>query len=212
MELRKLFVWCSLALFLSLFGAAAYWHEVRLPDPVSLPISESPRLGPETAKIRFVLFEDPLCRSCQAFQRNTFPDLQHQYIDPGKANYTMVLLALKEDSWMPANAALAVFAIAPSRGFSFASALFSRSPKAGWTKDSLLSLAETVGGISLPELQTAIEQTLYYPQLQKNYEIAKTVMRGNVLTPTLFINGFPAPTQSIEAIERFIEFLEKDIR
>lgn len=205
MGLRKCFVWLSLCTALLTFGVFSYLSKTR---SVSIPLEGQPRMGNPSAPLTFVIFEDFLCRSCRNFNETIFPKLKTLYIDQGVASYVMVPVALTEETEPVANAALAVFAIAPNRGFEYAEALFTRSPKGGWVEEVLLALAEEIGGIDTSLLEQAIEGKQFYGQLDHNYELAKTALKGKVSTPALFINGHRSSTQSFEAIRKQVEKIQ----
>ena len=56
----------------------------RKPEKLTVHLGGAPRLGDPNAKVGMVEFSDYQCPYCRRFHVETFPQLQKNYIDPGK--------------------------------------------------------------------------------------------------------------------------------
>jgi protein-disulfide isomerase len=59
--------------------------------PAGQDLDAQPRLGPEptTAAGTIVVFEDPSCPRCAAFEKQTVPKIRSELVDPGDAAYVV---------------------------------------------------------------------------------------------------------------------------
>ncbi len=204
MEKRKIFVLATaLIAFVVLSGAAVY-HAMRTPDSLVLNTQGQPTIG--AGKVEMVLIEDFRCTNCRTFSEEVLPEIANRYIHQGRVRFTIVPIAFIEGSKPLANAALAVYHQAPNRFFAFAQKLFEMDAA---DKSSILRAARRVGDINLETLSRAIDNRLYYDELEFNYHWAKKLMGKQFGTPALYVNGIPTSTASLDIVARRIEQLEK---
>jgi protein-disulfide isomerase len=207
MEPRKLLVSLTAFFALAFFTGAVYYESVQMPAPLVLKTEGFPSEGNPKAWVEIAIFEDFLCHNCRTFNEEIYLKLKKEYIDTGKARYTMIPLAFMKGSKPIANAALAVFHSAPHRFFAYAEALFHFPETQKVTPTALLEIAQKVGGIDLAYLQKAITERKFYGQLRENLEWAKETLGNNFRTPALYINGIPTSTSSFELIEMRMEHI-----
>jgi protein-disulfide isomerase len=161
----------------------------------------NPLIGVANAPVKLILIEDLNCAHCRRFTKDIFPEIERLYIETELASCVFVPLAFLKGSKPLANAAFAVYHIAPDRFVPYLHALLN-----GFTEEKdLIPIAKKTGGIDLAELQRAIETKRFYSKIKKNYIWAKELMGPAFETPALFVNGVQTPTASISAISEQIE-------
>ncbi len=191
-----------------LFTSAALYYKFRIPDPIAISTQGQPTVGFQSAPVEAVIFEDFLCDECREFNETIFPKLETQYIASHRLRYTFVPVSFLPGSKPLANAALAVFNIAPERFFSYAHALFHKFTKGsmeGSQRTMLLDIAREIGGIDERALRQAIDSRIYYAELDDNLHWAQRLMGVDFGTPSLYINGVATPTSSFQAVQARIE-------
>jgi protein-disulfide isomerase len=162
------------------------------PDPITFDYADLPMLGNSHAPVKVVEFGDFKCPSCKYFHDNIFPELEHQYIDPGTVRfYFMNFPFLGPDSTTAAEAGEAVYHQSQNAFWKFYNAIYTNqgNEKQEWaTPDFLVNLArQYVPGIDYQKLATAIGQDTYKSAVQRDYDAGTKA--GVDSTPTLFING-----------------------
>lgn len=207
MEKQKILVLATLCLALTVFVGATLVQSVQAPTAVVLKTAGFPTHGNPAAWVEVTVFEDFLCHNCRLFNAEIYPKLRAQYIDAGKVRYTMVPLAFIKGSKPMANAALAVYYMAPDRFFAYVEALFHFPEGRKMNETALLEVAQKVGGISLARLQKAIDERTYYGQLRENLDWAKSVLGKDFRTPALYVNGIPTATHTFADLQMRIEHL-----
>jgi protein-disulfide isomerase len=197
----------------SLIAAGAV-YEVSTPSvkTTGLLTDGRPRIGRIGAKIELLLIEDFRCGACQYFTQKIFPEIEEAYIETGKAYCVMVPVAFLEGSGPLANAAVAVYKLAPDRFLPFLHALidFYYTHDVGYAVQSqLLQLAQDVGGIDLNRFRESVETNRFSPLIEQNFDWAKRLMGRDFGTPALFVNGIRASITSAQAISALIEKVDK---
>ncbi len=202
-----------LAVVLMISGVFYRRHLASQPVPIMV-VDGHPSIGSKDAKIGMLLIEDFRCCACQSFIDEVFPKVKEKYIDTGIAYCILVPVAFLDGSKPLANAALAVFKIAPSRFFPYVHAIFKHFGLReihGSERNELVKIAEEVGGIDLEALEKCVESNCYFPDLDRNLDWAERVMGKDFGVPSLYINGVPTSTASIEAIGGRIEKMKRDL-
>jgi len=170
-----------------------------------------PRIGQLEARVQLLLIEDLRCEACQYFTQEIFPEIYERYIQTGRAYCVIVPVSFLEGSHYLANAALSIYQLAPDHFLSYLHSLvdFDNENEAGDDiQAQLVKLAEKFEGIDFGRLRNLIETNRFLPELERNFEWAKSVMGKNFGTPAFYVNGIRTPT-SIEAIEAQIEKAER---
>lgn len=202
---RKLLVLITLFLGVGIASFLVVRKALSDHDSVFLNVEGYPVIGRAKAPLEFVIFEDYRCYNCKSFNENVFPQIQQRYLDTGKAKYVVIPLAFMEESYPLANAAYAVYASSPDRFAAYSKALFNQYETEDVADRELIDIARRVGGIEISFLKKAIETRAFYAKIQEGFELADQVMKGEVHTPTLFLNGKRVSTSSFEKIEKKAE-------
>lgn len=195
MEFRKILVVCTGLLALLTIGELVRYERRQVPLPMEVRLSDYPPIG--QGSIELVLFEDFLCPSCRIFSEEVFPEIVEQLIATGKAQFTLIPIALGTDSQPIANAVIAVYKMAPDRLLPF---LFALEKKGAENREDILAAAAEVGDIDDRRLVRAMDFRLYYGELERNLEWGEHLLGDQFGTPTLFVNGRLTSTASFEAI------------
>lgn len=167
-----------------------------------------PCIGKPDANVEILIFEDFLCSGCYKFHRDIFPKVYSRYVESGDARFMVVPLGFLEGSKPLANAALAVYKLSPDRFLEYSTSLFQRfeSQKVeGAVEDILLDVAINVGDIDLKELKRAIKTRVYYEEVDRNLDWARTVMGNRFRLPAVYVNGIAGSTRDLEELEILIE-------
>ncbi len=205
---KQILVLATTLIACAALGGGWFYHKKSQPAPVQIHISGSPTLGRKNAPIQMVLFEDFRCPSCRSFNVKLLPRIQESYITPGYASFTIVPLAFLPESKPLANAALAVYQIAPDRFFSYVHGLcqgFGERETKTSIQEQLINLAKSIGGIDLLQFKACVMTDCHEATLEKNLALAKEIMGEEFGTPTLYINGVPGSTGSFSSIQTMIE-------
>ena len=185
----------------------------------ALPVIETqnqPTIGPTTATIHIVAFEEPRCTECRHYHEEIFPRIKREFIDTGKVRYTSIVVSFLPHSMELADAMACVYHQSPdsvneSLYFALMDRLYRYQPTDELEiKINALKLAkETSPKINLKQLSQCIEKQSYRPFIIRNTEYARSVMGGQIRTPTIYVNGMKLKGVSYEEITRAIEQLDK---
>ncbi len=179
-------------------GGGIVYKQTRPLEPIVFNLTGHPSIG--SGPMEFVLFEDFCCTHCRIFTEEIFPQITDKYVSNGKAKLTVVLVAFSEHSKILANAALIVHKIALDQFIPFILEL-SHSKASG--REEILHAAEVIGGINLDQLAHGVDYRLYYADIDQNLVWARSLLGADFGTPSLFINGVEAATDSFgEIVER----------
>ena len=207
--LQQLVVLAASAVAIALVLAAFVYRWVASSQPVPIMVTDGhPSIGSRDAKIGLLIVEDFRCSACRTFIEEVFPQVRERYIDTGIAYCILVPVAFLDGSKPLANAALAVFKLAPDRFFTFVHAVFKHFGTReihGSERSELLKIAQDVGGIDLDALQKCVESNCYFAELDRNLHWAERIMGKEFGVPALYINGIPTSTVSLEGIAGRIE-------
>ncbi len=159
----------------------------------TLDLSHQPMIGGSDAKVEVAAFEDFKCPACKGFEDQIYPQLERDYIRPGKIKFYFVNFAipLGADSNTAANAGECVYEQNEAAFWEYKTILY-RSQQAEnltWaTPAYLVELAKTyVPDIDAEALKTCIDEDRYATRVQE--ERAMGVSAGVTGTPTVFVNN-----------------------
>jgi len=160
---------------------------------VTINTKNQPTLGQPNAPVHLVVFEDLKCGNCKIFTNTIFPEIKKQYIDTGKAKYTLINLAFIPGSMPAGNAARCLYDQNKDFFFPYVDYVYANQPpeEEDWaTVSKLLQFAQAATPkADLEKLSQCIVENRHYKVLQDNLKIAIDVMKGQVATPSLYING-----------------------
>lgn len=167
--------------------------KAKIPDPIRINTKGQPMMGNPKAKLHIVAFEDLKCSNCKRYNNTLFPTIKKEYIDTGKANYTMVNLAFIPGSINAANAARCVYMQNKTLFFPYVKYIYQHQPpeEENWTTiPKLVQFASNIKGINTQQLSQCIFKSPYTSFIRNNLKMAEKIMKdGVVMTPTLYING-----------------------
>ncbi len=199
------------AAFLILF-AVMRMHKTPPPPRISMQeAAGNPMLGNPEALLGLLLIEDFHCHACRVFFDEIFPELKAQYLDTGLAYCIYVPIALFPNTKPLANAALAVYHLAPSQFIPFLQKLFEGEAE-DLDDEELIVLTEQLGGIDSDRFRDCLRTHRYYGQLDQNFEWAQKIMGQDFGIPALYVNGLPVSTWSLEEIRESVERASKNLR
>jgi len=179
----------------------------QLPSPVVIDTKDQPQLGNREAKIHLVVFEDLKCTNCARFNNTLLPMLKSKYIDNGIANYTVINLAFVKGSLPAANAARCIYMQKHDAFFTFIDLIYKKQPpeNENWaTLPTLLTIAANVPDINTDQLAACMIQSPYTDFINNNLMLAMKVIKPQVSTPTLFINGIRVDPLTESQVRRVI--------
>lgn len=196
-------VLATLGIAILILIAACVSKAFQLPNQIALSTNGQPTVG--KGAIQIVLFEDLGCVNCHHFTRNVVPKIASEYIDTGRARFTVVPVSFESQSIQLANAALAVYRIAPTQFIPYMMGLLDIE---GSSKSSLLKVAQMVGGIDLEKLGYAIDRRIFFGEIERNLAWAESII-ADFGTPMLYVNGYETPTDSFKSLQKRIDQLGK---
>ena len=189
------------ALVATAFAAGIVWWGWIHPLPMhQIQWGLAATMGSAEAPVDLVVIEDFLCPSCRSFHETHFPQIQRDYIDSGKARYTVVPIAVVRGSTPLANAALAVYQQSPDLFFPYADKIFEqihRPMKKMATQQELLSIAQELGKINTEQLKACIDSHCNRDVMERNLEWAHHKMGSHFVLPALYMNGKPTTMAEI---------------
>ncbi len=207
--LQQLFVLSASCLSIALVASAMIYRWVSSSQPVPIMVTDGhPSIGSRDAKVGILIIEDFRCCACRTFIEEVFPQIRKRYIDTGVAYCILVPVAFLDGSKPLANAALAVFKIAPDKFFPYVHAIFKHFGTReihGSERNELIKIAQELGGIDLEALRKCVESNCYFSELDRNLHWAERIMGKEFGVPALYVNGIPTSTVSMEAIRGKIE-------
>ena len=159
----------------------------------TLDLTNQPMIGGADATVEVAAFEDFKCPACKGFEETIYPQLERDYIRPGKIKFYFVNFAipLGEDSNTAANAGECVYEQSNDLFWEYKTYLYRSQgdERTSWaTPERLVEIAQTyVPDVNVEELKTCIDEDRYATRVQE--ERAMGVSAGVRGTPTVFVNN-----------------------
>ncbi len=191
-KVDKLLVLITLSVFIAVSAFVGITASPVMGAAVHIDTEGQPTIGSLAAPVELVVFEDMKCVWCARFSTEVYPKIKKKYVDTGKVRYTMVPLAFLAGSRPAGQAVLEVWHQNRDLFFPYVEVIYSQQPPESqdWaTQDTMLTFATQVNGINLKQLARAIKQAKYSQDLDRNFLLAKRVMKDDFGTPTLYVNG-----------------------
>ena len=179
-----------------------------LPKPIKINTTNQPTLGKVNPPVHIVIFEDLKCINCARFDALIFPQLKKEYIDTGKAKYTVINLAFIEGSMPAANAARCLYKQNKDFFFPYINSIYHHQPaeNENWTTiPRLMQFANHIAGVDKDKLSQCIAQARYTDFIESNLKQASKIMTGPVSTPTLYVNGMIAKPLTMKRLRTLIK-------
>lgn len=144
-------------------------------------------LGNPEAPVTIIEYASLTCPHCAHFHKDVFPELQKQYIEPGKVRFVLRPYPLNEPAL---KAAMLTICAGKERYYTFNKVLFETQDRWAFGTDYMDALAKVaaVGGIGQPQFEKCMADT----------ELERTILLGSKeaaeqlavkSTPSFFING-----------------------
>jgi protein-disulfide isomerase len=166
--------------------------------------------GARNAPVWIVEISDFQCPFCRQWQQETYPALEREYVQTGKARLAYVHLPLSNHRHALPAAEATMCAGAQSRFWELHDAIFTTQrqwtnlPSAAGVFDSLAATT----GIDMPAWRQCVESGIMRPLIRSDYE--RAVASGASSTPTFLImgdstvaGGQPAMLVGAQPIENF---------
>jgi protein-disulfide isomerase len=206
----KIAAFCVLLLIL--LGTAGFLYSKKkqaatIPTPVVIDTKAQATMGNAKAPIHIVAFEDLKCINCKRFETGLFQQIKQKYIDTGKAKYTLILLDFIPGSPPAANAAYCLHSQNPKFFFQFVDYIFEHQPpeEQDWaTIPTLMEFASHIPGVNQQQFSECLIQNPNTLRLRNNMIQAAKLMSGQIITPSVYINGIRVDPLSLEQVERII--------
>ncbi len=167
-----------------------------------------PIIGSHAASVQVVIFEDLNCVWCAHFSREGYPKLKEEYIDTGKVQYSIILLAFLPGSKAKANAALEINRQNPQLFFPFVEEVYKGQipgEESSDKSDFFNDIVAKVPGINEQRILESMKMGRYNNKLKENLDLAKRVMTTQFGTPTIYINGKRIEELDYDSVKEHIE-------
>ena len=179
---------------------------------VKIDTNNQPMLGNPNAKNHIVVFEDLKCVACMMYNTQVYPQLKKQYIDTGKANYT-INLAFLPHSDIAATTARCLYQQKPAYFFQFVAYTYHHqgAENDNWTTiPTMQHYASTIKGVNMDKLSQCLIANPYQNFLNNNIKQARKIMGPTVITPSIYINGVLVSPVDMQNINRVFKATAKD--
>ena len=188
-------------------------HKTPQEPALTIDTKDQPTLGNANAPLHFVVFEDLKCGNCKIFTNTLFPEIKKEYVDKGTGKYTLINLAFIQGSMPAANAAHCLYEQNKDYFFPFVDYVYANQPpeEEDWaTMAKILQFAQAaVPKADLNKLSQCMVENRYYNFLENNLKLAATLMKGQVATPTLYINGRQVLPLTMNQIKKMVQEEQK---
>lgn len=212
--MNRVIVLASILFFVLLSIATVYVTKVPLPPAIQINTENQPTIGDQMAPVHIVVFEEPKCYMCQRFTKTIFPLIKKELIDTNIAKYSVITVSFLPGSLSAAEALICSYNQDPGYPnpelfFSFLDYMYRHQPDehTDWAQiDTLLSMAKAASlAINLEKLKTCVERDDYRITVVKNTNYGKELMGGVVYTPTIYVNGMRAESNSYDHIKDLVK-------
>ncbi|MFZ4099155.1 MAG: DsbA family protein [Chlamydiia bacterium] len=187
-----------------LFG---FWQH-DLPPSIAIDTTGQPVMGNRFAPLEIVVFLDPKCPVCRVFHQSVLPEICEAYVTPNYARVCFIPITFLSGARPAGMALLEVYHQNPDLFFHFLEDLYAEQglEEDDWcTPDFLKHIASEVAGVDADAVYEAIISAKYSATLDHNLSIALDIMHGQVLTPSVFVEGMPVREPTFDSIEDLCE-------
>lgn len=219
MPLKRLSI-TTFIIFSFIFVTGAYVSKKTLPNAITVQFEDQPTLGYAKAKVHVVVFEEPKCVNCRDYNNTIYPQIKKNFIDTNKITYTVIPVSFLPGSMPAAVALLCAYYGDPAYPnnelfFKYLDYMYAHQPDeaSDWvTTEKMLQLAkEATPAIDLSKLQKCIDHEEYRVRIEKNNSYGRSIMNGELSTPTVYINGIQVKELDYSSVESLLhDLLEKE--
>jgi protein-disulfide isomerase len=171
---------------LRLIGQAMAQSAADVAKPVSLP---DMALGPASAAVTITEFASMTCPHCAAFNKDVFPKIKAEYVDPGKVRYVFREFPL--DIKAAAGSMLARCIAKDDSGKYFAVIDMLFKQQNDWVMKNTAETLTRIGkqaGLSQDAVEACLKDQTLLDKIAADQKYAGEVLKVDS-TPTFFING-----------------------
>lgn len=163
-----------------------------------------PPAGDPESSVTVAAYTDFACPHCRTYARNTYPDIEAEYVEPGTVAYEHHDFPLPVDemwSWAVPNAAFAVFEEAGTAAYyTFVEEVYRYQGE--YSAENVAGLAGELGADE-GTVREAIENAPFCEQLTESRAEARE--RGVSATPTVLVNDQQLEAPGVEELREAIE-------
>lgn len=198
MKPKKSLVLISLIIMLAAVTSVSLLSKEKVSPAITIETAGQPTIGNENSPIHLVVFEEPKCPFCKEFSQQVYPQIKSNYIDTGAISYTLILVSFLPQSMPGVIAPLCLYHLNPDQlnpnaFFSFVEVLYDNQgdEESDWlTLPFLLDSAQKAAPkADLKEMEKCLTEERYRTEVEKNTHYARELMKGSIVTPSLYING-----------------------
>ena len=186
---------------LRLIGQAMAQSATDVAKPVSLP---DMALGPASAAVTITEFASMTCPHCAAFNKDVFPKIKAEYVDPGKVRYVFREFPLDIKAAAGSMLARCIAKTDSGKYFAAVDLLFKQQNEwAGAKTTEVLKRIGKQAGLTEQNVEDCLKDQALLDKIAADQKYANEVLKVNS-TPTFFING-----EMLKGETSFEEFAKK---
>ncbi len=162
-----------------------------------------PPAGDPESSVTVAAYTDFACPHCRTYVRNTYPDIETEYVEPGAIAYEHHDFPIVDEmwSWAVPNAAFAVFEEAGTAAYyTFVEEVYRYQDE--YSAENVAGLAGELGADG-EAIREAIESRPFCEQLTESHTEARE--RGVSATPTVFVNDRQLEAPGVEELREAID-------
>ncbi len=173
-------------------------HKSQTSNAVDLEVSSHPTIGNPDAAIHIVVFEEPRCIDCMYYNNDIYPLIFKEYIETNQVKYTNIPVSFLRNSLNIGTALLCAYHENPREPndeayFAFLDYIYQDGRVVhndNLTINDIVHLASQASpSINSKKLKKCIESKNYHQDILNNTAYATEVMKGNLGTPAIYVNG-----------------------
>jgi protein-disulfide isomerase len=171
---------------LRLIGQAMAQSATDVAKPVSLP---DMALGPASAAVTITEFASMTCPHCAAFNKDVFPKIKAEYVDPGKVRYVFREFPLDIKAAAGSMLARCIAKDDAGKYFAVIDMLFKQQDD--WVMKNTAETLTRIGkqaGLSQEAVEACLKDQALLDKIAADQKYAGEVLKVDS-TPTFFING-----------------------
>lgn len=151
-----------------------------------------PLAGNPEAKVHIVAFLEPKCPDSKQFWIESYPKIKKEYIDTGKANFSVITVSFLYKSALASLALLCVNNQDKTLYFDYLDYIYKNQlpEKEDWaTKEKLIEYAKKANAkINIEKLHHCLHHEDFNAHVEENTAFGNLLM-GHISTPKIFVNG-----------------------
>lgn len=208
----KLVTW---SIFVLVVLSATLWFITvsKEPQKLLLPTDTKLVMGNPNARVQVVIFEEIACYECHYFANHIFPLVKKQYIDTNRIECVIIPLAFLQGSINAFAVGTCIKQLYPRLFEDYMMGIQKETvPELVLmsTKDLVSDFAKNYAEINSTIVLECSDSPKIHLAIEKNRHIAERLMKDNIRTPTVFVNGKRLERHDYSAISEKIEEAERE--